>query len=139
MEFRRLTSSHTLFSISGEAVDLVLQSSTLLYISLTCSTLSAVRKEMWHGEAPPQKFYHTPTERVLISGFAVWYSCSYLTAPDTAALQKIVAVAERIIECDLPSLSYSHTMCFCNRAQSVIQDAKHPLHRPGSVFKTFLC
>ncbi|MBN3326499.1 LMBL3 protein, partial [Atractosteus spatula] len=54
---------------------------------------------------------------------------SSTTMHDRDALQRVVATAQRITGCDLPSIGEIHTICCLNKAQSIIQDPNHPGHR----------
>ena len=77
-------------------------------------------------------FYTAIIESILTSSITIWYAAA--TAKDKSRLQRIMHTAEKVIDCNLPTLEDLHTSRSLRRARKIVADSSHPGH---SMFQSF--
>ncbi|KAK3564738.1 hypothetical protein QTP86_024866 [Hemibagrus guttatus] len=143
VDFRRAQSDHSLLFIDRSPVEIV-KSTKFLGVhlvenftwSLNTSSISKKaqhclyflrRLRKTHRPTPIlTMFYRGTIESVLSSCITAWFgNC---TVSDHKTLQRIVRTAEKITGVSLPSITDMYTTrCIC-RANSIVDDPKHPSH-----------
>jgi len=123
VDYRNNQGPHSPISLDGTPVEII---SCVRFLGLQISddvvwthNMGAMLKKA-HQRLYPQRylrkcdistqglmnFYHGTIESVLLGGVTVWYGKT--TAQDRKAIQRVIGMAEKIIECALPS----HTIIY---------------------------
>ncbi len=71
-------------------------------------------------------FYTATIESILNSSIAIWYTA---TAKDKVRLQHIIHSAEKVIDCNLPSLQGLQASRILRRTGKIVANPSHPEHK----------